>query len=696
MGTSICHAVVQSRSRRGALKIFDQSLVMLKSQKFFVLLFFSLLVFFIIRCNYKTSSPVTEVKTYASLNDTVKYVGINTCRQCHESIYETFIKTGMGSSFDVASKKKSSAKFDQHAVIYDGDKNFYYKAFWENDSLKFIEFRLDGRDTVHKRIETVNYIVGSGQHTNSHIINTNGFLNQAPMTFYTQKGHWDLPPGFENGGNSRFSRLIGLECMSCHNGYPEFVLGSENKFEKIKNGIDCERCHGPGEQHVADKRAGKILDISKDIDYSIVNPAKLPIALQLDICQRCHVQGNAVLNDGKSFFDFRPGMHLSDVMNVFMPVYAGRTDEHIMASHAERLKMSRCFSVSLKEVEKSKTTDALRPYEHALTCVTCHNPHVSVRETDKSIFNKACKNCHTSVKHNECTEKPKILVEKANNCVKCHMVKSGATDIPHVRVTDHFIRVLMKDSDVDKVKKFVGIACINNPNPSEETKGKAFIAYFEKFNFDASVLDSALKYFPGDSKEDIRKNFSSLIQIYFLKKDYSKITYYTSAVADALSFLNKKSFSNSDAWTSYRIGEAYYNLNQPENALHYYRRSGELAPYELDFQNKYGTALMQTGNAEEAKKVFEFIISEYPKYPAAFSNLGYIYLTTTGNTSKAKEFYDSAIALNPDYSQAWYNIAGWYAYQKNFSEAKRILNAVLKKNPSDEKAKQILNSLNAL
>jgi tetratricopeptide (TPR) repeat protein len=664
-------------------------------RRFLFALFFFLVIFFM-QCNFKTTSPVKEENTYAGLNDTVKYVGINACRQCHESIYETFIHTGMGSSFDIASKKKSSAKFDAHAVIYDKDKDFYYKAFWENDSLKFLEFRLEGKDTVHKRIETINYIVGSGQHTNSHIMNTNGYLNQAPMTFYTQKGHWDLPPGFENGGNSRFSRLIGLECMSCHNGYPEFVMGSENKYEKIKNGIDCERCHGPGEKHVADKRSGKILDISKDIDYSIVNPAKLPIALQLDICQRCHIQGNAVLNEGKSFFDFRPGMHLSDVMNVFMPLYAGRTDEHIMASHAERLKMSRCFTETLKEAEKNNSANVLRPYEHALTCVTCHNPHVSVRVTDNSVFNNKCKNCHSSVKHNECTEKPELLSREQNNCVKCHMVKSGATDIPHVRVTDHFISIPLKDSEVGKVKKFIGIACINNPDPPAEAKGKAFITYFEKFNYDKSVLDSALKYFPGGSKEDIHKNFSSLVQIYFLKNDYSKIIYYTNQAEDVLSFLNKKSYSNSDAWTCYRVGESYSDLDEPENALKFYRRATELAPYELDFQNKFGTALMETGNSEEAQKVFEFMINEYPKYPAAFSNLGFIYLTTEGDTAKANEFYNKAIALDPDYWQAWYNKAGLYAYQKNFSEAKRILNNVLKRNPSDEKAKQILNSLNSL
>ncbi|MEK7074276.1 MAG: pilus assembly protein TadD, partial [Patescibacteria group bacterium] len=134
-------------------------------------------------------------------SDTAKYVGMNDCKLCHQSIYNSFLKTGMGKSFDVATKQKSAADFS-HPVIYDKHKDFYYSAFWKNDSLFFTEFRLKGKDTIFKRVEQVNYIVGSGQHTNSHIQQVNGYLNQMPMTFYTQKHKWDLPPGFEDGHNT--------------------------------------------------------------------------------------------------------------------------------------------------------------------------------------------------------------------------------------------------------------------------------------------------------------------------------------------------------------------------------------------------------------------------------------------------------------------------------------------------------------
>ncbi|MBA3706732.1 MAG: hypothetical protein H0W84_12775, partial [Bacteroidetes bacterium] len=272
--------------------------------------FFSVVLLMMMYCN-NIDQPITNNKqpatnTYLNHSDTAYYVGMSQCKLCHQGIYNSFIETGMGKSFEHSSKQKSSAKFDEHAIIYDKYSDFYYHPYWDGDSMKMMEFRLKGKsarmdevicsggDTIFKRIENIDFIVGSGQHTNSHITNTNGYLHQMPMTFYTQKGEWHLPPGFENGFNTRFSRKIGLECMSCHNSFPAFVEGSENKFNALPEGISCERCHGPGSIHVQQRSTGSRIDTSKYIDYSIVNPGKLPIDIQFDVCQRCHLQGNTV------------------------------------------------------------------------------------------------------------------------------------------------------------------------------------------------------------------------------------------------------------------------------------------------------------------------------------------------------------------------------------------------------------------
>ncbi|HET6992405.1 MAG TPA: multiheme c-type cytochrome, partial [Bacteroidia bacterium] len=296
--------------------------------------------------NKKQETDSTQKFLYLNHDTAVHYVGMQTCRKCHENIYSTFIHTGMGQSFDLATPHKSVARFGKESVFHDPTNNMSYHSYFRDSVMYITEFRLDGKDTIYSRTEKVDYIVGSGQHTNSHMRNVNGYVFQMPMTYYAQKGEWDLPPGFEKGFNSRFERKIGLECMSCHNSLPGFVEGSENKFSEIPNGISCERCHGPGSLHVAQKEAGNIVDTSKYIDYTIVNPAKLSPDLQFDVCQRCHLQGNAVLMPGKSFFDFRPGMKLSDYLTVFMPKYEDAEDLFIMASHAERLKMSQCFLVT--------------------------------------------------------------------------------------------------------------------------------------------------------------------------------------------------------------------------------------------------------------------------------------------------------------------------------------------------------------
>ncbi len=662
-----------------------------------IILFFSFLVVLLLMGNCGNSSEQNfnkeQTDKYLNHSDTAHYVGINTCKLCHQSIYNSFIETGMGKSFDVASKQKSSAKFDKHTVIYDKYKDFYYHPFWDNDSLKIMEFRLQGKDTIYKHIEKVDYIVGSGQHTNSHIFSTNGYLHQMPMTYYTQKQTWDFPPGFENGFNTRFSRKIGLECMSCHNALPDFQQGSENKFNAIPEGINCERCHGPGSIHVQQRSTGTKIDTSKYIDYSIVNPGKLPIDLQFDVCQRCHLQGNAVLKEGKSFFDFRPGMKLSDCITTFLPRYKDADDKFIMASHADRLKQSKCF------IESAKTksdTSLLRPYKNALTCVTCHNPHVSVKFTGKEVFNNACKNCHNEKKNNLlCNEKPEILKATNNNCVSCHMPKSGSIDIPHVTVHDHYIRRPMKKEDVEKIKEFIGLYAVNEKNPNNKIKAKAYIQQYDKFEYNPVYLDSAQKYLSEKTLNDVKENFETLVHLYFIKENFGKILSFVNQLGKENllnTVLTKKSWSNDNAWTLYRIGEAFYNNKQITEAYLFYKKADELAPFNPEFKNKLGVSLMAQNKTAEGIKIFEATVKENPKFVQALNNLGYAYLVT-GKTIEAESIYKKALALDPDYEPLLMNLAGFHIFKKNYKEAQQILKTILKKNPQNTQAQQVLEQL---
>ena len=645
-------------------------------------------------CNSSEKKKDEERTTYAGLSDSARYVGMETCKGCHSGVHESFSHTGMGLSFDTASKKKSSGNFSGHPQIYDANKNLFYHPYWKGDSLYFKEYRMEGKDTVFSREENIRYIVGSGQHTNSHIWESNGYLFQAPMTFYTQKGKWDLPPGFEDGNNTRFGRKIGLECMSCHNAYPEFVPGSENKFSLVKNGIDCERCHGPGSIHVKEKSSGILIDTSKFIDYSIVNPSKLPIDLQFDLCQRCHIQGNVVLNEGKSFFDFKPGMKLSEVMNVFMPVYKNNEEQHIMASHAERLKMSKCFLV-VSEREKSKKSEKdLHPFKNGLTCITCHNPHVSVKKTDKSIFNTACSNCHQTGKDPLCTEKLEIRKKSADNCISCHMPQHGASDIPHVSVHDHRIGIHHEVAEEpNKIRDFLGIVCINNGETSNQVKAQAYINYVEKFGMNKSLLDSALKYVSDNTQVSLEKNIHQLIQIAYLKVNSTLIANYVDRIPSLLKKLNKPSLDNRDAWTSYRIGESYQTIGNSKSAILWFKNAYQLAPLSAEFTNKFANELAITGDKSKAKELFNLLIKEHPYFSPGYCNLGYFILAVEGNIKLAHSLFDKALKLDPDYELALLNKANAYMMENNKPMAIQSIQRVLIINPLNQQAKAALQQL---
>lgn len=597
------------------------------------------------------------------------YVGMQTCRGCHQEIYNTFIQTGMGQSFDHATRQKSAADFSpQHALVYDKDLDMYYKPYFQNDTFYIMEYRLEGKDTIHKLIQRVDYIVGSGQHTNSHIYNSNGYLYQAPITFYTQKHKWDLAPGFEKGANSRFSRMIELECMSCHNGYPDFVPNSENKYISVKTGIDCERCHGPGSLHVAARSSGKAVDTSKQPDYTIVNPRRLPTELQNNICQRCHLQGISVLNDGKTFFDFHPGMKLSEVMTVFMPEYEGARDKMIMASHVERMKKSKCYINSGK-----------------MSCITCHNPHVSIKFTPRTQYLNACSSCHGGANQVHCSEDAAVRATKNNDCITCHMPHNGSIDIPHVAVTDHYIRKRpLNDTLEKKITAFLGLKSFNSDHPDAITTARGYMEFYERYNQNKGLIDSALYYLgKQQSDEATKKQNRDYIRAYFLLNDYNKVVEYAA---------QQKPEAIEDAWTCYRAGEAYYQLGQADKALPWYQRAVAIWPYSLDFQNKYGTCLLALGNVNEAKKTFTFVVNENPRYPVANTNLGYIYMQE-GNSAMSYDYLLKAEQLNPDNEQTLINLAVWFHGNHQDAQAKKYLQHLLKRHPENTQARAMLADL---
>jgi photosynthetic reaction center cytochrome c subunit len=292
------------------------------------------------------------------------------------------------------------------------------------------------------------YVVGSGRHASGYLINLGEHLFQSPIAYYRTRQSYDLAPGYENLQSPDFTRPVGEACVFCHSGTPLNVPGTLNQYRTpafSAEAINCERCHGPVERHLADPRPG-----------TIVNPAKLAPAARDSVCEQCHLFGVArVPNPGKSFSDFLPGLLLETTFSVYhntVPPGAAAGVFKVI-SHVEQLALSACA----------------RNSGGRLWCGTCHDPHDQPR-APAEFFRTRCLSCHTAAL-------PAAHPAKDTDCVRCHMPRRDAKDGGHTAFTDHRIQRRPEQPQSD-LPPDTGIAAWREPSPSLQKRNLG-IAYID-------------------------------------------------------------------------------------------------------------------------------------------------------------------------------------------------------------------------
>jgi hypothetical protein len=248
------------------------------------------------------------------------------------------------------------------------------------------------------------------------LVERNGGLYQSPIGWYAREPHWALSPLYEVR-NLHFDRPITKGCLFCHANRFDMAAGRAPVFHGLA--IGCERCHGPGELHV---RQPELVDGQ---DLTIVNPADMdPPALREAVCEQCHLQGFARTRPlGRSEFDYRPGLPLSD----FVIVSSGRGDPVAAlrsVGHVEQMRQSRCYEGS----------------GGALGCISCHDPHRRPSPEDRVVFfRERCLKCHDK-QPCSLTRDERLARNPADDCTACHMPRSRTTvDIAHTSTTLHTV-----------------------------------------------------------------------------------------------------------------------------------------------------------------------------------------------------------------------------------------------------------------
>lgn len=361
------------------------------------------------------------------------YVEDRVCADCHQDLAASFAAVGMSRSFHRPSRERSIETFGipfEHAP----SKRFY-QLDWRGEQLVFRRWQLGARgERVNELEQPVDWVLGSGNHARTYLFRTpSGEVWQLPINWYAREKKWGMAPGYDRPDHEEVSRIVQRECMVCHDAFPELPTGADaygmpHRFPaELPEGVGCQRCHGPGAEHV--RRARDPEQPLAAAIKAIVNPARLAPARRTEVCYQCHLQPIVALPAVRRFergdLGFRPGEPLA-AHRVEMDADEegrGRDERFEINHHPYRLEQSRCF-------QKSPVG--------ALSCLTCHDPHRKVPASARAAhYRAACLSCHQV---EQCgAGKHRVDVARAD-CTSCHMPERRTEDVVHAVMTDHRIQ----------------------------------------------------------------------------------------------------------------------------------------------------------------------------------------------------------------------------------------------------------------
>ena len=627
-----------------------------------------------------------------------EYVHARVCASCHQGIYETYRHTGMARAFYAPTPESSP---DARAYFHQASGTWFQNIQREGAFYQRSWQTYNGKEENAQELK-IDYVMGSGNHVRTYLHRTvRNTLVELPLAWYAEKGGtWAMNPGFDTN-HPPIGRKIGYDCMFCHNGYPAIPgghddAGAEPVFTApLPEGIDCQRCHGPGGDHV---RAAQVPNAKpEDIRRAIVNPKRLPAALGMNVCEQCHLETtstplpNAVRRFDRRPYSYRPGEPLSAFILFFDHAPgSGRDDKFEIVSSVYRLRKSQCFLRS----------------NGALMCTTCHNPHdIPHGPGAADHYNAACRQCHGTIQAASHPPGP--------SCVACHMPKRRAEDVVHGVMTDHLIQRraaanLLAEIPERQANEYRGEVV---PYGDSDDLYTALAQVAQKSNLEAGIprLEAAIaKYQPSRAEFylELGDAFTSAGKYQKAVEPYQQAVARRPASAlylrrlanalkgsgqpqqalDALLRATRAEPSDAEAW--YDLGLAQSDSGQKPEALASLRRAIALNPEFAEAQNSLGAVLAETGQFELAEAAFRAALRIQPALAVANANLGNL-LASKNELAEAAWHYERASGKAVDQ----FNYAVTLVRMNRMAEAEKHILAALKDDPNLPEAHDVLGGL---
>jgi hypothetical protein len=342
----------------------------------------------LVRLPAETSAAIAPAISAAS-----PAVGDAVCLSCHQA-KAAYAATAHAHTSSLPSAESIHGRFEAGAnTLRTANPDLYF--LMEAKAAGFFQTAIlrSSPTEAMTRSESIDLVVGSGRKGQTYLFWDGDALFQLPVSYWTEIGGWVNSPGYVDG-TANFERPVAGRCLECHATAFASQAPPENAYRRtsLVPGITCEKCHGPGAEHVARYRSAA--PPRTPAEGAIVNPARLSRARQIDGCALCHDGIGRSLTPPLSF---RPGDDLD--RHVVFPQLNPGDPVDVHGGQVQLLARSRCFQSS-----------------PAMTCTTCHDVHQPQR--DLAAMAGSCLQCHQV---ESCRDFPRRGHAIDHRCIECHM-----------------------------------------------------------------------------------------------------------------------------------------------------------------------------------------------------------------------------------------------------------------------------------
>jgi tetratricopeptide (TPR) repeat protein len=639
-----------------------------------------------------------------------EYTDAKICTGCHARIDQAYRQSGMSRSVSKPAPPDTIEDYGGrheflHAlsgtnysmIVRDG---VYFQRRWQTG--------FDGRETNVEEMK-IDAVIGSGNHARAYLHQTaSGGYIELPLGWYAEKGgYWAMSPGF-NTEHPATRRFVSYDCVFCHDAYPKIPVGhdapgSDPVFSgALPEGIDCQRCHGPGAKHAAlAATAGARQD---DIRASILNPARLTPALGMDLCMQCHLEPTSgsipsrIRRFDRGPFSFVPGEPLANFLLVFDHAPGAGYDDkfEIVNSSAYRLRKSACFLKS----------------NAAVTCTTCHDPH----QTQPANYSAVCRQCHAAAVDAAISTGHHPA---ATECVSCHMQKRRTEDVVHAVMTDHWIqrRPPLRNPLAELPERhgaaleYSGDVVPYYPLRFQQTNENALYLAIAR-NVPADLAREVARARPrepefymalGDAWQRIRKlpeAITAYQQALLLRPDSPRALVTLAGAWKASGELARADemlrrailIAPDSAMAWFQSGAVDFDLGRIAAAVEKMEKAVAVDPDLSGGRTGLAEILFRTGKTERAESELRTELRMDPYDASAYDLIGRV-LAGEGQAAESLFDFEGATRLRPGYAPHLYDYALELSAVNRLDEARAVVEAALKADPDMAEAHELLGGL---